>query len=157
MRLARSLFGVISIALGTILWGELCSAAETYRIKAVNVRMLLQYSGELSPVLDNKNVLWNLMADHSELSEPASGAFVVVAVSGSSSTSGVNQVVNLVVKSAQTDKVLARYTARLGLFSSQGESHVGFWLPSVGCEPLTLSASIAKSSKMISLPFKCGE
>ncbi|MNN89116.1 hypothetical protein D3C81_2068850 [compost metagenome] len=65
--------------------------------------------------------------------------------------------VQLIVKSGHTGKVLIRGSERLGIFNSSGETHVGFWLPSVGCESLIVVASIGKSSKIVTLPFKCGE
>ena len=131
-------------------------AVELPRVTAVQARLFMQYTGELSKPLSASDQLWNVIAGGGGLG-PSREMLVDVAVTGTSNTFGRDQVVDLVVKSRSTGKVLQRRKGMLGIFGPSGVTHVGFWLSPIGCESLVITASIAKSSKELTLPFQCGE
>ncbi len=145
--------GIVAI----LSWAAICGASVPPQIQAVKVRMFLQYSGELSPPLSGNEVLWNVVAGGGDVSQPTSAALVDVVVSGTVDKFDRKQLVELVVKSERTGRVLERRKGTLGLFGPSSETHVGFWLSSVGCEPLVITASIAGNSKVLTVPFRCGE
>lgn len=132
-------------------------AVELVKISDLHIRLFLQASGEFSPPLTGAEVLWNVVSGGGDVTGPTSSAFVDVVIIGSSKSWKVGRVVTLVVKSERTGKVLSRMNTRLGVAGDSGESHVGFWLPQIGCEPLELVAQVAGSSKTRKLPLKCGE
>ena len=134
-----------------------CVNAQSLQIAEVKVRLFFQYSGEFSTPLNGKEELWNVMAGGGGFPEPASSAFVDVAVSGVAKTYVAKQTVDLVVTNKRTGKVVERQRGQTGIFGLSGETHVGFWLRSVSCDPLVLVASTAGSSKSQTLPFRCGE
>jgi hypothetical protein len=155
-----SVMGILAIKLAIVtflFWATMGSAVASPQIQAVNVRMFLQYSGELSPPLNGQMPLWNIVIGERGISEPTSAALVDVVVSGPRNTFGGKHVIRLAVKSERSGKVLERSMGRLGIFGPSAETHVGFWLPSVGCEPLVITASIAGNSKTLVVPFRCGE
>lgn len=131
--------------------------AQTPQIEEVKVRMFFQHSGEFSAPLTGKEDLWNVMAGGGGFPEPTNSAFVDVTVSGAAKTYVARQTVNLVVTNKRTGKVVERLTGQTGIFGPSGNTHVGFWLRSVSCDPLVLVASTASSSKSQALPFRCGE
>lgn len=132
-------------------------AVELVRITDLHVRLFLQTSGEFSPPLDGVEVLWDVVAGGGDATGPSSSAFVDVVVNGLRESWKVGRVVTLAVKSEKTGRVLFRMNTRLGMAGASGESHVGFWLSQIGCEPLELVAQVAGSSKARKLSFKCGE
>jgi len=134
-----------------------CEAANSPHIQAVNVRMFLQQSGELSSLLTGNEMLWKVISGGGDVSEPTSAALVDVVVRGEGDMFVGTKAIELVVKSQRSGKNVARYRAQLGSFSPSGETHVGFWLPAIGCEPLIITASLSGKSKAVVLPFKCGE
>lgn len=134
-----------------------CVNAQSIQIADVRVRLFFQYSGEFSAPLDGKVELWNVMAGGGGFPEPASSAFVDVGVSGVAKTYVAKQTVDLVVTNKRTGKVVERQRGQIGIFGPSGETHVGFWLRAVSCDPLVLVVSTAGSSRSQTLPFRCGE
>lgn len=147
---------ICSIALPLLL-GPAHAHAQTLQIADVKVRLFLQLSGEFSSPLTGNEDLWNVVAGGGSFPEPTSSAFVDVAVAGSAGKFVAGQLIHLVVTNNRTGKVVHRLTGRTGVFGPAGRTHVGFWLPAVGCDSLLLVASTAGSSKSQSLPFRCGE
>lgn len=131
--------------------------AQVIQITDIKVRLFLQFSGEFSTPLTENEQLWNIAAGGGGLPEPASSAFVDVTVSGPPRAYVARQSVGLVVTNERTGKVIARLRGHVGIFGPSGQTHVGFWLSSVGCDPLALVASTGSSSRSQSLPFRCGE
>lgn len=143
---------IVSLHLMTTCW-----AAEPPQIAAIKISMFLQYSGELSSPLTGKEILWNVISGRGDIPEPTNAALVGVVVKGVKNTYGRNQAVELVVQDERTGKVLERHRGRVGIYGNAGVTHVGFWLPYVGCESLVITASIAGNAKTRTVPFKCGE
>jgi hypothetical protein len=57
-------------------------------------------------------------------------------------------------------KLVLDRTARTGATDAEGATHVGFWLPATGCQPIQLQASLvgrANAAGSALLPFACYE
>jgi hypothetical protein len=132
-------------------------AIELETISDVRIRFFIQTSGEFSRPLDGTEVLWNVVAGGGDVTGPTSSASIDVVVTGPSKSWKVGRVVTLIVKNDQTGRVLSRMHSRLGVAGPSGESHVGFWLTEIGCEPLELIAQVGGSSRTRKLPLQCGE
>lgn len=131
--------------------------AQTPKILDLKVRLFLQHSGELSSPITGRENLWNVVSGGDGVPGPATSALVDVAVRGAPNSFVEASAVHLHITSKRTGKVIDKLTSSVGSFGSSGESHVGFWLHSIGCEPLILSASTEDSSISLTLPFRCGE
>lgn len=153
----RKFFTLLKLLLILAIGGLHSHAADLEKISDLHIRFFIQTSGEFSPSIEENEVLWNVVAGGGDVAGPTSSAFVDVVITGSSKSWNVGRFVTLTVKSDRTGKVLVRMKSRLGGAGVSGESHVGFWLPQIGCEPLELVAQVAGSSKTRKLPFKCGE
>ena len=131
--------------------------AQSSKIRDIKAYLFQQHSGKFTPPISQEDVLWNVIAGEEGVSEPIRSAFLDVIIVGQSNSAGNNQKIELVVKNDNTKKIRYRFFMKVGSFGANAEAHVGFWLPSVGCEPLSVKATISKASKSINLPFKCGE
>jgi hypothetical protein len=134
-----------------------CALAQVDRVTDVHVRFFLQASGQFSQPYSESDVLWNVVAGGGSFPESTSSALVDVAIAGPSEGRRPALRIEFLVKHAETGKVLMRRRAIAPHVGPTGRTHVGFWLPAIGCEPLTLIASAKGSSKSIHLPFRCGE
>lgn len=132
-------------------------AIELETVSDVRVRFFIQTSGEFSRPIDGTEVLWNVVAGGGNLTGPTSSASIDVVVNGPSKSWKVGRVVTLVVKNDRTGMMLSRMHSRLGVAGPTGESHVGFWLSEIGCEPLEIVAQIGGSSRTRKLSLRCGE
>lgn len=131
--------------------------AELIEINDIKSYLFQQHTGSFLPALSENKDLWNVIIGEKGISEPTSSLFVDVVITGKANSFFKNQKVKLIVRDIDSRRVLYNFTATEGSFGANGVGHVGFWLPSVGCESLTIKAIILKNSKTINLPFKCGE
>lgn len=144
----------VAVTLATATTG---ACAQTIQIAAVRARLFFQHSGEFSPWLTGGEVLWNVIVGGGEFDEPASSALIDISIVGKPKSFVSKQFVELRVLNQRTGKVVTRQRGRTGTFGPDGQTHVGFWLSSIGCEPLVLVASVAGSTNSLTLPFRCGE
>jgi hypothetical protein len=152
------LFRSLKLILVFVMGGALNShAIEAETISDVRIRFFMQASGEFSRPLDGTEVLWNVVAGGGDVNGPTSSASIDVVVTGPIKNWKSGRVITLIVKSDRTGRVLSRMHSKLGVPGPSGESHVGFWLPEIGCEPLKLVAQVGINSRTRKLPLRCGE
>jgi hypothetical protein len=156
MKAASKKLFVQSIALMMLLANDRVDA-QIPKLTDLRVRLFLQHSGDLSAPLTGREDLWNVVSGGEGIPGPANSALVVVAVRGAPNSHVGGNVVQLLITDQRTGKLVNRMTSRAGRPGSTGESHVGFWLQPIGCEPLVLAASTEGSSISLTLPFRCGE
>ncbi len=100
--------------------------------------------------------------------DPSSATLVVVAVSlprGLSlpADSRVRLVALAAGKGRMPAKRLVDSTVPLGVVSTGGVTHIGFWLPATGCQPVQLRATLTVARQggtvlaQSLIPFACGE
>lgn len=127
------------------------------RVVQIEARLWLEHSGTLSAPIKRDATLWNTIIGEGSAAEPSTATLVDVVVRGKpgSYTSGAKA--QLTVLNARTGKVMAQLSRKLGVLSDAGVTHVAFWLPDTGCEPLSIKARVGGTIKKLSLPFACGE
>ncbi len=128
-------------------------------VRAIEVRLFRHHTGSLSEPLTGKEVLWNTIIGEGSAGEPSSSLLVDVVVAGAPGSYEESWLVELVVKDAKSGTVLSKQRKSVGVLSSTGVYHTGFWLPEIGCKPLSVTARVkgGSSSKEVSIPFACGE
>ncbi len=149
---------VFALCLFSIL-GNICFGSEIDRIES---RLYLNHSGVLSEPLDDHSELWNVIIGGGIVepsSSSSSSSTLVDVVSGDPGSYKKWAYVKLIVTNAHTGKIVSQQRKQLGIFSSEGQFHVAFWLLQTGCVPLHLVASLGDKtkSKVVTLPFQCGE
>ena len=153
MRLATIL--IVAMASGN------CRAAEAdvVRVDRVEARLYYSHSGTLSEPISDEMALWNVIIGAGSAKEPSKSVLVDVILSGTRGAYTGKHSVLLEAVNAKTKQRISLQRERVGILSSDGEYHVGFWLRSTGGVPLKLSASIpgTKEKKMLKIPFECGE
>ena len=127
------------------------------RVGRVEARLYLHDTGTLSAPISPNTALWNTIIGEGEALEPSTSTLVDVVVEGAPGSFDASRKVQLMVASSTNGKVTARMSKGVGVISQSGVSHVAFWLPETGCEPLTITATIGATSKKLDLPFACGE
>ena len=127
-------------------------------IRTIEVRLFRHHTGTLSEPLTGKEALWNTIIGEGSAGEPSSSLLIDIVVAGAPGTYE-NRAVELVVKNAKSGKILGEQRKSIGVLSSAGVYHTGFWLPETGCEALSVIAHIkgASSSKETRILFACGE
>jgi len=129
-------------------------------LSAIHARLFYHHSGSFSDdITTGKIGLWNTVIDGGDAREPSSSVLVDVVVTGRPGTFDPNWLVRLSVVESDSSAVVLKQEKHLGVLSPQGSYHCGFWLAEVGCEALTLTATIAGSSaeQRATIPFRCGE
>jgi len=79
-----------------------------------------------------------------------------VVVTGRPGTFDPHWLVTLSAVEKDSSTVILKQEKHVGVLSPQGSYHCGFWLAEVGCEALTLTATIAGSSAVqrATIPFR---
>jgi hypothetical protein len=149
----RAVVGLLALALPGVLHAE----RGDLRIEGVEARMYLHDSGTLSAPITPSMTLWNTIIGEGAAAEPSTSTLVDVIVQGTPGSFEAGRSVELVVINSTSGKVTARMNEAVGVISRAGISHIAFWLPDTGCEPLTITASIGRTTKKLDLPFACGE
>ena len=146
-------------AIAMLLAAEPASAEKALAIKSIEARLFYNYSGTLSKPVTGKTVLWNAVIGEGNLDEPSNSTLVDVTVEGEPGSFEPDLRVELVVSDASSGQVVLRQSGEIGVLNASGTYHTGFWLPKPGCQPLRVRARIVgtKASKVISIPFSCGE
>ena len=146
--------GLLALALS-----EAAVATSHLEVRSVDVRLFRHHTGSLSEPLTGKETLWNTIIGEGSAGEPSSSLLVDVVVAGAPGAFEKSWLIELVVKNAKSGAVLSKQRKSVGVLSSTGVYHTGFWLPETGCEPLNVTARIkgGSSSKEIGIPFACGE
>jgi hypothetical protein len=150
---------LICVGLLALAVSEAAVAGSPLEIRAIEVRLFRHHTGSLSEPLTGKEALWNTIIGEGSAGGPSSSLLVDVVVAGAPGGYEESWLVELVVKDAKRGTVLSKQRKSVGVLSSTGVYHTGFWLPETGCEPLSLTARIrgGSSSKEVSIPFACGE
>jgi hypothetical protein len=138
---------------------DVAVAGSPLEVRSVEARLFRHHTGSLSEPLTAKEALWNTIIGEGSAGEPSSSLLIDVIVAGTPGTFEESWLVELVVKNAKTAAVLSKQRKSVGVLSTTGVYHTGFWLPETGCEPLTVTARIRGgiNSKEIKIPFACGE
>ena len=133
------------------------AATNSLRIRDVEARLYYHDTGTLSEPVTPQTALWNTIIGEGDAQEPSTSTLVDVIVEGEAGTFEVGSRVQLIVKNSSTDEVIAELGKDVGVLSDAGLSHIAFWLPNTGCEPLRIIASTGATSMEIHVPFECGE
>jgi hypothetical protein len=140
------------------------SASEAIQIEAVQAKLFLAYSGQITHALSDKDALRNTITSGANvggtnLKEPSEETLVDVVVRGKPGSFEPNWIVDLIVTNQESGAVVARFSQHVGVLSDQGRFHVAFLVQDTGCNPLGLSAHIrgTTSNAKSTVNFICRE
>jgi len=148
----------VALATAFIALAQLVQPASAAAIEAIEVRLFLGHSGELSEPVAEGALLWNTIIGGGDAREPSTSTLVKISVTGAPKSYDARAKVLLTVENRRT-KTRRVLSKSLGTFNLEGRQFVAFWLAETGCEELQLEAAATGSNAKVkrSIPFRCGE
>ena len=128
-------------------------------VAAIEVRLFLADSGQLSEPITEDSELWNTIIGEGEATKPSTSTLVKVLVTGPRGGYDREAAVTVTIIKVNSQAKPTVQRKALGVFSSKGKQYVAFWLENTGCEELQVTARIGTARKVVGqrIPFHCGE
>jgi len=132
------------------------------KIHDIEVRLFYHHSGtfseDISAAREHPFILWNTLIGAGDAEEPSTAVLATVIVEGPAGSFEPDRILEFETLEASGKRFYSS-SSRLGVFSSSGLHHSGFWLAEVTCKDLRLKARIrgAPGETVESVTFHCGE
>jgi hypothetical protein len=132
-------------------------AVTPLKLESIQARLFLSHTGTFSEALSPKDALRNVVLGGIGIIGPSQSTFVDVTLRGEPGAFSPKRTVVLTVTAPLRPKLTLKQL--VGVLSTDGHFHVGFWLPDTGCVPLHLVATFAETKQHIEtdIPFLCAE
>jgi hypothetical protein len=149
---------IIILAAAAFLTASAAAETQTVHLDDIKVQLFYEDSGLLSDDLTKKKdmALWNTIIGEGSSGGPAKSFLASIVLRSEPNSFLKQEVVVTIVDDRKKVKLMERRFGRLW-FGKDGRLVKPVFVENRTCNPTTITVSIKRDSKQVTLPFECGE